>query len=299
MSDHIQTLHWQGCSGTDDVIAYEITDLNQLIDRTIFRYVRCRSCGLIRLTNPPQDPGKYYPDTYHDFPDLEKIASMSHRRRCKIDTVLRFMQSGKLLEIGPSYGMFCYQAKEAGFDVRAIEMDQDCCNYLKDTIGIQVTLSAKPEQAMSNLEKHDVIALWHVIEHLPDPWAVLEAAAQNLNAGGILVLAAPNPEAWQFEKMAEKWPHLDAPRHVYLFPIALLTECCASLGLKLEFVTTTDAEAKGWNRFGWQRLLMNKVRGKWFQRLAFIVGFFVSIPLALFESHDPKGSAYTMVFRKE
>jgi 2-polyprenyl-3-methyl-5-hydroxy-6-metoxy-1,4-benzoquinol methylase len=295
---NLKTVHWERCSGHESV-AYETVDLNQRITNKMFQYGRCDKCGLIRLLNPPESIGDYYPNTYHDFPSLKRLASIAKKGRCKIDTVLQFMKGGKLLEIGPSYGLFSYQAKEAGFDVRAIEMNPECCDYLEATIGIQVVRSDRPEKALLDIERHDVIALWHVIEHLPDPWALIKAASENLNVGGILVLAAPNPESWQFEKMAEKWPHLDAPRHMYLLPAALLTEFCSSVGLKMEYMTTTDDEAKGWNKFGWQRLLMNRVECKWFKHAAFLTGYILSAFLSPFESSEPKGSAYTMVFRKE
>ncbi len=42
----------------------------------------------------------------------------------------------QLLEIGPWIGIFSCNAKDAGFDVTAIEMDQNCVNFLNDCVGI-------------------------------------------------------------------------------------------------------------------------------------------------------------------
>ena len=39
--------------------------------------------------------------------------------------------------------------------------------------------------------------------------------------------------------------------------------------------------------------------GKWLERMAFVVGYALSLFLASFEARDPKGSAYTLIFRKQ
>lgn len=293
----IQTHHTPGCDG-NETDWFRVNDRNRRIGTSEFRYLRCERCGLIRLDNVPANLGDYYPNDYYELPTLNQLAAVAAADPFKIETVQRFIPRGRLLEIGPAYGTFAFQAKQAGFQVDVIEMDARCCDHLNRIVGVNALCSASPHEAISALGAHDVIALWHVIEHLPDPWALLGAAANNLAPDGILVLAAPNPDAWQFHVMGKEWPHLDAPRHLYLLPAQALTEYAQALGLELLHYTTTDSDAKRWNRFGWQRLLMNHVRGKWLERTAFVMGYALSFVLAPFESHDPKGSAYTLVFRK-
>jgi 2-polyprenyl-3-methyl-5-hydroxy-6-metoxy-1,4-benzoquinol methylase len=293
----IQTQHTPGCYGNEtDWI--RVTDRNRRIGASEFHYLRCERCGLIRLDNVPADLGDYYPNDYYELPTLAQLAEVAAADPFKIETVRRFAQPGRLLEIGPAHGAFAFQAKQAGFQVDTIEMDARCCDYLNRVVGVHTVCSATPHEAMDALGAHDVIALWHVIEHLPDPWALLKAAANNLAPDGILVLATPNPDAWQFRVMGKEWPHLDAPRHLYLLPVQVLTEYAQALRLERLHYATTDSDAKHWNRFGWQRLLMNRVRGKWMERAAFVVGYALSIFLTPFESRDPKGSTYTLVFRK-
>lgn len=278
---------------------FRVNDRNRGIGSSEFDYLHCRRCGLIRLSNVPDNLGDYYPDDYYGLPTLTKLAAMAAADPFKIDTVRRFIDTGKLLEIGPAYGVFAFQAKQAGFEVDVIEMDARCCDYLNRTVGVNALCSASPHQAVSTLARHDVIALWHVIEHLPEPWALLNAAADNLAPNGVLILAAPNPDAWQFQVMDDHWPHLDAPRHLYLLPAQVLTEYVRKLGLECVHYSTTDSDAKSWNRFGWQRLLMNQVRGKWLKRACFVLGYALSFFMAPFETHGVHGSAYTLVFRKK
>ena len=293
----MRTQHTPGCTGTEKD-SFRITDLNHRIATREFRYLHCHQCGLYRLEDVPENLGDYYPDEYYELPTLGQLAKVAAADPFKITTVQRFISRGRLLEIGPAYGTFAYQAKEAGFEVDVIEMDARCCDYLNRVVGVNAVCSSAPHVAMQGMRKHDVIALWHVIEHLPDPWVLLREAATNLAPGGILVIAAPNPDAWQFRVMGKAWPHLDAPRHLYLIPQSALTNYAGILGLTRLHCSTTDSDAKSWNRFGWQRLLMNAVRSKSLQWVAYILGYMFSIVVSPIESHELNGSAYTLVFRK-
>ena len=60
--------------------------------------------------------------------------------------------------------------------------------------------------------------MFQIIEHLIDPWDTLQAAAESLLPGGVLVVATPNPGAFQFRFLRGRWTHVDAPRHTALIP---------------------------------------------------------------------------------
>lgn len=293
----IETRHTPGCASTESPWI-SARDRNRGRSEDVFHYAKCPGCGLIRLTDVPADLFRYYSDDYYELPQLERLKRIARSNPFKIDLARRFARGPRLLEIGPAQGVFALQAKQAGFHVDAIEMDARCCEYLSSVVGVNAICSAAPHDALATLPPYDVIAAWHVIEHVADPWALLVAAARNLNAGGILILAAPNPDAWQFRVMGAEWPHLDAPRHLYLLPEAVISEFVAAAGLQRIHFSSTDADSKRWNRFGWQRLLMNGTSGKWLRRAAYLGGFAVSAAAAPFEAADPKGSTYTMVFRK-
>ena len=292
------TVHTPGCIA-EELPFVAAPDRNRRLSGTTFRYVKCRQCGLVRLSNVPDDLGRYYPDEYYELPSRLRLERLARSDRFKIDLVRRFAHEGRLLEIGPAHGVFAYQAKQAGFDVDVIEMDARACDHLRQTVGVNAWCTAEPHEVLSTAAPYAVIALWHVIEHVPDPWTLLRGAARALAPGGILIIAAPNPDAWQFSIMQSQWPHLDAPRHLYLLPASLVRAHVAALGLEPAHVSTSDADARRWNRFGWQRLLMNQVPGKWAGRAAYLAGIAVGALAAPFESHDPKGSAYTLVFRRQ
>jgi len=256
-------------------------------------------CRTIFIEEVPRDLRRYYADEYYQIPTLDKLRKVARAEHYKIDMVKTVAESGSLLEVGPAFGVFAYQAKEAGFTVDTIEMDGRCCDFLRDVVGVHAVQSDRPHEAVACLRQHDVIALWHVLEHLAEPWECLKALVGNLTPGGVLLIAMPNPEAFQFKVMGADWPHVDAPRHVQLIPKATLTEYVKRLGLDLVMMTTDDPGGRGWNRFGWQRYLMNRVRGRWAQRACFVAGYVLSAVMSGRDRQGLEGSAYTAIFRNK
>ena len=115
------------------------------------------------------------------------------------------------------------------------------------------------------------------------------------------MIAAPNPNAFQFKILGRFWPHVDAPRHVELIPLPLLSAQMAYRLCETIWTTTTDKGAIGWNTFGWQYYLTN-FGNSWnnivFKRAMNLAGRIVSTLVSPIERMDALGSAYTAVFRK-
>lgn len=274
-------------------------DYNRSITQEEFHYARCPDCGFISLANVPENMGQYYSTGYHMLPASEAaIEHGAEHERYKIELVLRFIKSGALLEIGPSWGAFCLLAKRAGFEVEAIEMDRICCDFINSKLGIKAINRTDERAAFDEVKRADAIALWHVIEHLRDPWALIARAVEQLNPNGILVIAAPNPDAFQFGIFGSRWTHVDAPRHVHLLPISLLRRKLTALGLEELLTTTTDRGSLGWNEFGWVFSLTNMAKNRLIERMLRIVGRVLNTLFSSYERVEGRGSGYTVVFRK-
>lgn len=279
--------------------AFETSDINRRIGRERFLYLRCPSCKVVFLANVPKDLGRYYPSDYYFIArSLDELASWGTSERYKLDIILQHRGGGRLIEVGPASGAFAYLAKRAGFDVTAIEMDRRCAEYLASTAGLHVINSADEAKALHSAPEADVIAMWHVIEHLVDPWSMLEVAAAKLRPGGVLVLATPNPFASQFRLFRARWAHVDAPRHLWLIPADVLVRRGAKHGLSLRAVTTRDPGSLFWNRFGWEYSLANILGLRPGQRWASRAGRVAAAIAQPIESREGRGAAYTIVLEK-
>jgi protein-L-isoaspartate O-methyltransferase len=253
---------------------------------------------LIFLQPIPANLGDYYPPSYYGLaanPEALKPA-YQYTDGYKIDILNQYTKGQRLLEVGPGAGGFAYLAKEAGYHPIVMEMDEAVCQYIQEAMGIQTIHSTDISLGINGLGQFDVIALWHVIEHIPRFWEVLPALIDHLGPDGILILASPNPDALQLKVFHRFWAHLDAPRHIYLIPLDLLVTIGQRYQLTTIDRTTLDPGSLAWNGFGWQWSMRNITSSQ-----AWIVQKWASVCHRLarpFERRGESGATYTLILRK-
>ena len=278
--------------------AFITTDRNRGITNLRFTYGRCRSCDTLFLLDVPADLGPYYPQEYYRLPSPTELDQLARAEQYKLDFIRPYAGSGSLIEIGAGFGLFSRAAEQAGYDVTAIEMDARCCEYLTSTVGVRAIRSIDPAAVLPELPRPLVVAMWHVMEHLRDPWRLLDVVAARLAPGGVLAIAMPNPRAVQFRLLRGRWAHVDAPRHLFLIPPATLTARASQLGLETAHVTTTDPAGRHWNRFGWEYAVRRRPASTPSTRLKSMASLALTLLLRPVEEHGLNGAAYTAVFVK-
>jgi SAM-dependent methyltransferase len=262
--------------------------------------VRCGRCGTLALSNVPPDLAAFYPADYYRVPAgrAELMATGRRAEQAKLALVAPFAPEGRLVEIGPAVGAFLAVSQDAGYAVQAVEMDAACCEFLERELGIPAIRCDDPATAIAGAGEFDVIALWQVIEHLADPRSTIAAAAAALAPGGVLALSAPNPEALQMRVLGARWTHVDAPRHLFLIPLATVAGWGAEHGLEVVLATASDASARGWNAFGWRESLAGLTSRRRLARGARIVGALITRLLAPIERRGLRGATYTVLLRR-
>lgn len=75
--------------------------------------------------------------------------------------------------------------------------------------------------------------MFHVLEHLYDPAAYVEAAHRLLRPEGRLIVQVPNAASWQFLLFGEAWNGLDVPRHLFNFRAADLEALLDACGFEV------------------------------------------------------------------
>jgi SAM-dependent methyltransferase len=279
--------------------AFCAADLNRVASAQRFDYARCSACASYFLTAPPDDLTPYYPEAYYELPSSAELDRLARSQAPVAQMLLeRARGPGRLVEIGPGEGVFARAARNAGFDVTAIEMDARACAHLRETAEVDAIESAVPEDVLARLPPSRAIVMWHVIEHLRRPWEVIERAAANLQDGGVLAIATPNPHALQFRLLRSRWAHLDAPRHLFLIPDETLARRCEELGLRLHSTTSDDAAARHWNRFGWEYALRRAPRSRPPTRASTVLSAVIAKALSPIERSRRNGCAYTSIFVK-
>jgi SAM-dependent methyltransferase len=286
------------CGGPTEA-AFTTTDRNRAITGEAFRYRRCARCGSLHLVDVPDDLGIYYPAEYFSLPDLAGLRAQAVPERWRMELVAAHAQPpGRLTEIGPGNGIFAIQAVDTGYEVAVVEMDERASAYLRDTVGVEVVRSAAPEQVLPGMPPSRVIAAWHLLEHVPKPWDLVDAAADNLAPGGALVIATPNPRSFGLRVLGGRWPHVDAPRHLFLIDHEALIGRAAAAGLELAALTDRDPGGLHWNAFAWHFALRRPGWPLTADKAANLAGQIIARALAPVERRGLRGAAYTAVFRK-
>ena len=225
-----------------------------------FQYLKCCKCSAIFLAEIPKNLEDYYSG---DYPAYEKRYSPSVERQIssweldKLNIVCQHASGGRLLEVGPAAGRFLSVAKAAGFSVVALERDANCCHHIESKIGVEVYQCDDPVSVFNRIGKFDVIAAWHVIEHLSELREFLMNLSAITNPNGIVVFSTPNPNSLSFRIFGRNWVHLDAPRHIQLIPIIALDQIMLSVGYRLVTSYSNDLVGEACDRMGWLDSMSN------------------------------------------
>lgn len=154
--------------------------------------VWCRRChSLFRQPRPTQAAIAQSYDTGHTYSQWQtKGESWNSLWQRRADYVRRLRSEGDLLDIGIGDASFLKQMNAIGFRVEGTELSKAGARYaqeaeLKVRVGQFTSLSFAPSS-------FDVVTMWHVLEHVPDPKQVLEKVYQVLRPGGLFILAVPN-----------------------------------------------------------------------------------------------------------
>jgi SAM-dependent methyltransferase len=207
-----------------------------------FPYLECASCGFI--FRPDLDRAAleqvYAGGGYEEMRGEQYLRELGHRRR-DARLRLRYMRpwarAGRLLDIGAAGGAFVAEAAEAGFDAHGIEPVASFARLAREQLGVDVRDGRLEDAELG--PPSDVITLWHVLEHVPEPLAALRRLAGALAPGGVIAVEVPNAASAVAEHMRAGWTSLEPEVHVNQFTPATLRLALERAGLVVCDVRTT------------------------------------------------------------
>ena len=81
---------------------------------------------------------------------------------------------------------------------------------------------------------YDLITLWDVIEHVPDPKAYIQRAVDLLRKGGVMALATPDVDSIPARLTGKRWVGFKlSEEHVYYFSIRTLRRMLEEAGMEV------------------------------------------------------------------
>jgi SAM-dependent methyltransferase len=221
-----------GVSATVDPVCWACgaTGLQAAAVPAIPPSLRCEACGMTRaaVTDPDAVRDLYGASYYQIYGGLDAGYDADPRARRheayrRLRFLRRYVRTGRLLEVGSAVGYFLAAAKRGGFAVVGIEPAAELARTAGERFGVDVR-AGFVEDAELEPASVDAVCAWHVLEHIPDPLAVLRELHTVLKPGGILALEVPNAGSVEAERLGAAWPHWDPAHHVgHYTPVALRT----------------------------------------------------------------------------
>jgi SAM-dependent methyltransferase len=201
-------------------------------------YRRCPGCGTLVTAYPgsvgpvKDDDRDFYGRDYwfgHQAGDLAQPTITERTRtdlpeRCThwLRMLLRHRTPpGRVLELGAAHGGFVSLLRQAGFDATGLELSPAIVDLARRTFDVPMLQGPLEEQALAP-ESLDVIALFDVLEHLPDPVGTLRLCRTLLRPHGFLLIQTPRvPDGVPFDELVARQdrflPQFKRDEHLFLW----------------------------------------------------------------------------------
>lgn len=223
-------------------------DHRRLFRKFGYDLVKCSHCALVFVENPPPtdevaalySAGADYHGELLDpgDPAFTRMAGIARQHMRMLKRSMAKAKGLRLLDIGCSSGLFLNEAREAGFEVQGAELSPDTAAFAGEHFRLDVHVGDWRGAGFAE-GSFDVVTLFDVIEHMPDPRAELRAIRRLLKPGGVLLQSTPNIDglfprlSYRLAGLLDYWPHPEPPHHLYQFSERTLAELTERAGYEV------------------------------------------------------------------
>ncbi len=158
--------------------------------------VQCKTCSFVYVTPLPDEKflylhyQKYLPADKNRIEQWRTMMSDVFRRSLDAIEARYGLNRGTLLDIGCGYGFFMELARQRGWRVYGVE---PCAHARAYAVSKSLEVDSRNLFARAYKdEMFDVITLFYVLEHLPEPLRYLNEINRTLKPGGLLLIRAPH-----------------------------------------------------------------------------------------------------------
>lgn len=202
---------------------YQVSKQNYFVERS-FAYFLCKKCQIAflhpRITK--KDINQIYKGKYYSFrhkPANKLIDFILDRELSPYDEfICRVIETGRrLLDVGCGYGDFLYKMQKRGWSVYGIEPFLDAVKVCRKRIGQERILEGELPIVKFTSKNFDVVTLWHVLEHLPNPSTYISKIHNLLDKRGHLIIEVPNLDSFLLLIFGNNYNWLSTTEHVFIY----------------------------------------------------------------------------------
>lgn len=207
------------CDGSAREPAFTAGDWDDRGWAARWTYVRCGSCGSVFADPQPTNAEleRAYSRSYAPYePPGVMVRLLSPIVMREARALVAAAPSGSVaLDVGCGPGQMLERIRAAGWtgELRGIEPNAEVACEASARIGVPVDV-APVEALPEDLPRAGLVILRHVIEHVREPLAVLEALRELLEPDGVLYVGTPDARALAARVFGRNWHGWDPPRHL-------------------------------------------------------------------------------------
>ena len=173
----------------------------------------------------------FYPPAYHSMAGQGVAGRLRHGLRSRRLTSVTD-DPGPVLDFGCGNGDFLVHLARRLPEREYYGYELGPTNEVLSLAGGAVTVVRGEVSALlERLPPCAVISLHHVVEHLPDPVAVLSQLAERLLPGGFIEGQTPAAGSLEHRVFKDRWSGYHAPRHTVVFSARGLAASLTRAGL--------------------------------------------------------------------
>jgi len=236
------------------------TDYSDLYKVGSHCIVKCSKCGLVyenprptiqelQNSNLSIYASNEYEQMYLDYREL--LSERFHKRLTEIGQWVS--SGGRLMDIGCSFGLFLKIAES--FDIwecMGVEVNEKTAEYARGRLGLNVVTGQLGHLKFPS-GHFDVVTMWDVLEHTPDPYSYLWEVRRILKDNGLVAIQLPNIESFLARLGREQWEWLTPPDHLYHFSPATLQAILKKAGFKVLKIKTEEPS----------KIFINSILSRW------------------------------------
>lgn len=212
-------------------------------DGVHYRIVKCNTCGLVR-SDPVADSNsleELYSQSSFDYKyEVDNIRATYGRYLAK--TARYQVQKGALLEIGCGNGFFLEEALAQGYGpVQGIETSHAAIESAPSHIRHSIICDTM-RPGIFLPEQFEIICMFQVIDHIPDPVMLLDECLRILKPGGLILSLNHNVEALSSRIMKKRSPIMDI-EHTFLYSPSTIARLFGNHRFEIMHV------GSAWNRY--------------------------------------------------
>lgn len=216
-----------------DAFTAAVFSARRMPDQTRHRMVRCRRCSLIRA-DPVLDSersAELYRASSFDYG--EELEGLRATYGAALDRLAALVpQRHGLLDIGCGNGFVLETAIDRGWDeVRGVEPSADAIAQADPRVRELIVADIMRPGLLPG-SSFDAVTLFQVLDHMPDPAALLRECRSILRPGGAILAFNHNVTAWSARLLRERSPIIDV-EHTYLYSPATMRRLFDQAGFEV------------------------------------------------------------------